>query len=66
VLGMLASALFLGSALLVSQKVEPLIPWPPLFDQLSVLGVLGCTISILLGLRLLRAINKSGHLDRRK
>jgi ubiquinone biosynthesis protein len=66
VLGMLASALFLGSALLVSQKVEPLIPWPPLLANLSVLGVTGCTISILLGLRLLRAINKSGHLDRRK
>jgi ubiquinone biosynthesis protein len=66
VLGMLASALFLGSALLVSQKVEPLIPWPPLLANLSVLGVTGCTVSILLGLRLLRAINKSGHLDRRK
>ncbi|HVC94770.1 MAG TPA: AarF/ABC1/UbiB kinase family protein [Pirellulales bacterium] len=66
VLGMLASALFLGSALLVSQKVEPFIPWPPVVEQLSVLGVTGCTISILLGLRLLRAINKSGHLDRRK
>ena len=66
VLGMLASALFLGSALLVSQKVEPLIPWPPVIEKLSVLGVTGCTISILLGLRLLRAINKSGHLDRRK
>src|SRR5204862_3239661 len=28
VFGMLASALFLGSALLVGHKIPPLIPWP--------------------------------------
>jgi ubiquinone biosynthesis protein len=54
VLGMLASALFLGSSLLLSQDI-----WP-----LRVLGGLGCVISLLLGLRLLRAIHKSGHLER--
>jgi len=61
VLGMLASALFLGSALLLSRDVPPL-----LFGKISAFGISGCTIAILLGLRLLRAINKSGHLDRRK
>lgn len=59
VLGMLASALFLGSSLLLTHKV------PPLLNNVSVLGVSGCTLAIALGLRLLRAINKSGHLDRR-
>jgi ubiquinone biosynthesis protein len=60
VLGMLASALFLGSSILLSREVGP-----KLFG-ISVLGLSGCTLAILLGLRLLRAISKSGHLDRRK
>lgn len=64
VLGLLTSAMFLGSAQIIAAKVRPLIPWSPL-DDLSLLGVAGCTLAILLGLRLLRAINKSGHLDRR-
>jgi ubiquinone biosynthesis protein len=34
--------------------------------RISVLGVIGCGTAILLGLRLLRAIGKSGHLDSRK
>ncbi|MGW8255957.1 MAG: ABC1 kinase family protein, partial [Thermoguttaceae bacterium] len=65
VLGMLASALFLGSALLLSRDVPPVInlSW---FPRLSALGLAGCVVSIGLGLRLLRAINKSGHLDRPK
>lgn len=58
-LGLLTSALFLGSSLLLSMNV------PPLIRGVSVLGALGCGISVFLGLRLLRAINKSGHLDRR-
>ncbi|HVX14831.1 MAG TPA: AarF/ABC1/UbiB kinase family protein [Pirellulales bacterium] len=66
VLGLLASALFLGSSMLLATKVPPLIPWPRLLEDLSLLGVVGSTLSILLGLRLWRAINKSGHLDRRK
>lgn len=66
VLGMLASALFLGSSLLLHSRTPPLIPWPAILNQLSVLGTLGCAISIALGLRLLRAINKSGHLDQRR
>jgi ubiquinone biosynthesis protein len=68
VLAMMASSLFLGSAMLLSTKVPPLLfPQNPLFGlhQLSLLGLSGCTLSILLGLRLIRAIGKSGHLDRR-
>ena len=59
VLGMLASALFLGSSLLLSRNVAPL-------GNLSVPGFLGAATSIMLGLRLWLAINKSGHLDRHK
>jgi ubiquinone biosynthesis protein len=68
VLGMLASALYMGSALMLSQRVPPLLfPRPTYFGlhQVSILGLGGCAVSILLGLRLLRAIGKSGHLDRR-
>jgi ubiquinone biosynthesis protein len=67
VYGMLTSALFLGSTLLLSQKVAPLmrLPWiGNLIGEFSLLGALGCGVSIALGLRLLRAISKSGWLDR--
>jgi ubiquinone biosynthesis protein len=66
VLGMLASALFLGSSLLLSNRVPPLVPWPAALGQPSLLGLVGSAMSILLGLRLWRAIHKSGHLDRKK
>jgi ubiquinone biosynthesis protein len=69
VLGMLASALFLGSSLLLSQEVPPvLFPHATLFGlhRLSVFGLTGCFVAVLLGLRLLRAIGKSGHLDHRE
>lgn len=56
VLGMLTSALFLGSVLLLTNEV-----WP--IRSVSVPGFLGVGLSLVLGLRLLRAINKSGHLD---
>ena len=72
VLGMLTSALFLGSSWTLANRLPPVIykgelpygihEWLGLGD-LSVLGLLGCTLAILLGLRLLRAIQKSGHLD---
>jgi ubiquinone biosynthesis protein len=66
VLGMLTSALFLGSALLYSREVRPLFSEGfPLVGGVSVLGFVGCVVSLGLGVRLLRAINKSGHLDRR-
>jgi ubiquinone biosynthesis protein len=69
VLGMLASALFLGSSLLLSQEVPPLLFPEATFlglHRLSLFGVTGCAVAVLLGLRLLRAIGKSGHLDRRE
>jgi ubiquinone biosynthesis protein len=58
VLGMLASAMFVGSALMMAHQVCMVgrVPLP---------GTIGFTVSILLGLRLWRAISKSGHLDRR-
>jgi ubiquinone biosynthesis protein len=60
VLGMLASALFLGSSLMISRDVAPQL------YGVSVPGAVAMTVSIFLGLRLWRAINKSGHLDRKK
>ncbi|MCA9162233.1 MAG: AarF/ABC1/UbiB kinase family protein [Planctomycetales bacterium] len=72
VLGMLASALFLGSSLMLSNRVPPLLfpnsTWLTALglNQLSALGLSGCAMSMLIGLRLLRAINKSGHLDRKQ
>jgi ubiquinone biosynthesis protein len=59
VLGMMTSALFLGSSLLVSQGVWPIF-------GVSVPGTLGMLLSAFLGWRLHRAITKSGRLDRRK
>jgi ubiquinone biosynthesis protein len=91
VLGLLTSALFLGSSLMLSYKVPPLLfhgasayvaaPGDTLWRQfvgaiigilhalglqdISLLGILGCVTAILVGLRLLWAIGKSGHLDRK-
>lgn len=66
VMGMLTSALFLGSALLLSREVPPLL-FPENsflgFERISIFGLLGAILSVLLGLRLIRAIGKSGHLD---
>jgi ubiquinone biosynthesis protein len=59
VLGMLTSALFLGSSLLISRDV-----W--LLWGVSVPGALGTLLSLYLGWRLLRAIAKSGRLERKK
>ena len=67
VLGMLASALFLGSALLLAVEVTPTFDVPLLrMKNISALGAAGCVVSIALGLRLWRAIKKSGRLDRHK
>lgn len=62
VLGLLTSALFIGSVQLVTNQVWPL-SW---LGGTSAPGLLGVGLSAALGLRLLRAINKSGHLDRRR
>jgi ubiquinone biosynthesis protein len=56
VFGMLTSALFLGSTLMVSQKVLAI-------GEVSVVGIVGCAVSLVLGVRLLWAIRKSGRLD---
>jgi ubiquinone biosynthesis protein len=64
VLGMLTSALFLGSVLMVTNNVLPLRFWP--LEGISAPGLLGVSLSAALGLRILRAINKSGHLDQRR
>lgn len=55
--GLMTSALFLGSSLLLSFEV------PPILAGYSLLGLIGVGISAVLGLRLLRAIGKSGHLE---
>ncbi len=60
VFGMLASALFIGAALLLSRNV------PPLMFGISAPGTAAAAVSIAIGLRLWWAINKSGHLDRKK
>ncbi|MEZ6073776.1 MAG: hypothetical protein R3C10_26735 [Pirellulales bacterium] len=68
VLGMLSSALFLGSSLMLSRDVGPVLGgrWCPWFlDGTSLPGLLGIVLAFMLGLRLIRAINKSGHLDRK-
>jgi ubiquinone biosynthesis protein len=71
-LGMLASALFVGSSLLLSRDVPPLFQdlwllWRiPLIQKISVPGAVGMAFSIGLSFRLWLAIAKSGHLDRRK
>ncbi len=66
VLGMLVSSLFLGSSILLAYEVPPLLfitpGWMGL-SNMSLLGLLGYVFSSLIGMRLLRAINRSGHLD---
>lgn len=66
VMGMLISSVFMGSSLLLSYKVPPLlftVGWWGLKD-LSLLGLIGYAFSLLAGLRLIRAIQLSGNLDR--
>jgi ubiquinone biosynthesis protein len=67
VLGLLISSVFLGSSVLLAFKVPPLLlpnsSWLGI-QELSLLGLIGYAVSLLAGLRLIRAINRSGHLDR--
>lgn len=73
VLGMLTSALFVGSSLMLSYDVPPVLFGGDAIDlgmhlglhQISVLGLVGCMVSILVGLRLIWAIGRSGHLDQK-
>ena len=63
VLGMLASALFVGSSLMISRGVGVI----HLFSySFPIPGMIGMLASLALGVRLWRAISKSGHLDRRQ
>lgn len=64
VLGMLTSALFLGSSLMMSHRVLPLGFWP--LEGQSAPGLAGCVLSGVLVLRLLRAISKSGRLEQKR
>jgi ubiquinone biosynthesis protein len=66
VLGLLTSAMFLGSSLLLSYKVPPVLSLGSVLPQISIVGAVGVVVSVVMGLRLLWAIRKSGHLDRRK
>lgn len=66
VLGMLTSSLFLGSSVLLAYRVPPLLfmnggPWG--LKEISLLGFTGFFISLLVSIRLMSAINRSGHLD---
>jgi ubiquinone biosynthesis protein len=66
VLGLMTSALFLGSSWMLSNDVPPLLfagkPWLGIED-LSSLGLGGMLVSVFLGLRLFLAIRRSGNLD---
>ena len=78
VVGLMTSALFLGSSLMLSYKVPPLlfpsqiiredgsvthVIGPMGMYDLSMLGLTGAIVSILMGLRLMWSIRKSGNLD---
>ncbi|MEM9410187.1 MAG: AarF/UbiB family protein [Planctomycetota bacterium] len=66
VLGLMTSALFLGSALMLSYKVSPLMfpdPGHLGIKDISMLGMMGVVLSFAMGMRLLWAIRKSGNLD---
>jgi ubiquinone biosynthesis protein len=67
VLGMISSALFLGSALLLAQQVPPLLfPENTYFGlhKISILGLAGGAFSLLEMIRLMWAIRQSGALTR--
>lgn len=57
VVGILAAALFVGSASLWSRDVSPH------FKGVSIPGALGCATAIWLGFKLIRAVKRSGDLD---
>ena len=57
VLGLLASALFVGSASLLSNNVRPS------FRETSIPGAAGCMVAVYLGFTLIRAIKKSGDIQ---
>jgi len=67
VVGLIASALFLGSSLLLAQKVPPVMFAEATYfgiQEISMLGTIGTIFSVMMMLRLYLAINASGHLSR--
>jgi len=74
VMGLIVSSLFLGSSLILSMNVPPVLfytregeaPWWFGLQNVSILGISGIIASVFMGLRLLWAIAKSGHLDENK
>ena len=59
--------MFLGSTLMLSREVTPLLFANVTvlgMHRISLLGLLGCAVSFMLGLRLILSIIKSGYLDR--
>jgi ubiquinone biosynthesis protein len=60
VMGILAAALFVGSASLLSSQVKPL------YRDTSIPGAVGCLVAVYLGYTLLRAIKKSGDIQQPK
>lgn len=73
VVGLLTSSLFVGSAMLLSFQVPPVLGNIPLLStiftgdlgRISFLGVMGLGLACVWGWRLWRAIRRSGQLDRR-
>lgn len=57
VMGILTAAVFVGSSLILSFKV------PPLMKDVSIVGALGCTGAVLMGFLLVREIRRSGKTD---
>ena len=57
VYGIVTAALFVGSCLLVSQRI------PPVIQGISLPGAVGCLAACGLGFRLLQAIKRSGDLE---
>ncbi|MEC7680084.1 MAG: AarF/ABC1/UbiB kinase family protein, partial [Planctomycetota bacterium] len=67
VLGLMASAVFLGSSLLMAMKVPPLLFQQEAFlgmQEISLLGVVGVFGSFSVMMWLLMAIRRTGHLTR--
>ncbi len=60
VFGLMVSALFVGSSMLWALKA------PPLWNDISLFGAFGCTVSAVLGYHLFRAIQHSGKLEDRE
>jgi ubiquinone biosynthesis protein len=66
VLGLLTSSLLLGSSILMASNVPPLLftnGGPFGLKNLSMIGLGGFILSLIVTIRILLAINRSGHLD---